>query len=33
MNRLADIDWKQWRAKDPATLVFVFRGDEVLLIT
>mgnify|MGYP000134410528 CR=1 FL=1 len=32
MNRLTDIDWKRWQAKDPATLVFVFRGDEVLLI-
>jgi len=32
MNRLSDIDWTQWEAKDPATLVFVFRGDEILLI-
>ena len=32
MNSLADIDWENWRAKDPATLVFVFRGDEILLI-
>ena len=32
MNRLVDIDWENWRAKDPATLVFVFRDDEVLLI-
>ena len=32
MNRLSDIDWSQWQAKDPATLVFVFRDDEVLLI-
>jgi 8-oxo-dGTP diphosphatase len=32
VNRLADIDWSAWRAKDPATLVFVFRGDEILLI-
>lgn len=32
MNSLADIDWDCWQAKDPATLVFVFRGDEVLLI-
>ena len=31
--QLADIDWESWRAKDPATLVFVFRGDEILLIT
>ena len=32
MNQLSDIDWAQWEAKDPATLVFVFRGDEILLI-
>lgn len=32
MYALGDIDWKDWQAKDPATLVFVFRGDEILLI-
>ena len=32
MRRLADIDWTNWQAKDPATLVFVFRDNEVLLI-
>ena len=32
MRRLADIDWANWQAEDPATLVFVFRDDEVLLI-
>jgi 8-oxo-dGTP diphosphatase len=32
VNRLCDIDWSQWQAKDPATLVFVFRDDEILLI-
>ena len=32
MRRLADIDWTKWQAQDPATLVFVFRDDEVLLI-
>jgi 8-oxo-dGTP diphosphatase len=32
VKRLSDIDWSSWEAKDPATLVFVFRGDEVLLI-
>lgn len=32
MKRLADIDWEKWQAKDPATLVFVFRDDEILLI-
>lgn len=29
---LAGIDWERWEACDPATLVFVFRGDELLLI-
>jgi 8-oxo-dGTP diphosphatase len=32
VNSLSEIDWTAWRAKDPATLVFVFRGDELLLI-
>lgn len=32
MKKLSDIDWSQWKAKDPATLVFVFEGDEILLI-
>lgn len=32
MNKLADLDWQSWQAKDPATLVFVMRGDEILLI-
>lgn len=32
MNRLADLDWANWKATDPATLVFVMRGDEILLI-
>lgn len=32
MKQLSDIDWVSWQAKDPATLVFVFRDDEVLLI-
>lgn len=32
MNKLADLDWDHWRAKDPATLVFVMRDDEILLI-
>ena len=30
--KVADIDWSAWQAKDTATLMFVFRGDEVLLI-
>jgi 8-oxo-dGTP diphosphatase len=32
MNSLAELDWTTWTAKDPATLVFVMRGDEILLI-
>jgi 8-oxo-dGTP diphosphatase len=32
MQRLSDIDWSRWQAEDPATLVFVFRGREILLI-
>jgi 8-oxo-dGTP diphosphatase len=32
MNQLSDLDWSTWQAKDPATLVFVMRGDEILLI-
>ena len=31
-RELSDIDWERWQARDPATLVFVFRGDEMLLI-
>jgi 8-oxo-dGTP diphosphatase len=29
---LADIDWDSWRAKVPATLVFVIRDGKILLI-
>ena len=32
MNQLSDLDWDTWSAKDPATLVFVVRGAEILLI-
>ncbi|MDH3940622.1 MAG: 8-oxo-dGTP diphosphatase [Xanthomonadales bacterium] len=32
MNSLSEIDWSGWKAQDPATLVFVFRDDEILLI-
>jgi 8-oxo-dGTP diphosphatase len=32
LKNLADLDWSNWKAKDPATLVFVMRGDEILLI-
>lgn len=31
-RRVADIDWNRWQAVDVATLVFVLRGDEILLI-
>ena len=30
--KVSQIDWEQWEPKDVATLVFVFRGSEVLLI-
>ena len=32
MNQLADIDWGNWQAKDPATLVFVIQDGKILLI-
>jgi 8-oxo-dGTP diphosphatase len=32
MNQLADIDWNSWVARDLATLVFVVRDGEILLI-
>lgn len=32
MNTLQDVDWDCWRAKDPATLMFVIDGREILLI-
>ena len=32
MRSLRDIDWETWRAKDPATLVFVVKDEEILLI-
>lgn len=31
-TKLSDIDWDNWQAKDPATLVFVLKDDKVLLI-
>jgi len=31
-RRVADIDWEAWQAVDRATLVFVLRGEEILLI-
>lgn len=32
MRRLEDIDWASWKAVDEATLLFVIRDEEVLLI-
>jgi len=32
LNQLADINWDNWQAKDPATLVFVIRDGKILLI-
>ncbi len=32
IRSLDEIDWERWQACDPATLVFVFRGAELLLI-
>ena len=32
MKRLADVDWHDWQARDPATLVFVIRDEKILLI-
>ncbi len=32
MNQLSDINWDNWQAKDPATLVFVIRDGKILLI-
>jgi len=32
LKRLADVDWHDWQARDPATLVFVIRDEKILLI-
>ncbi|WP_281646588.1 8-oxo-dGTP diphosphatase [Parendozoicomonas sp. Alg238-R29] len=32
INSLEDIDWDNWQAKDPATLVFVVKDGQILLI-
>ena len=32
MKQITDIDWDNWQAKDPATLVFVIRDGKILLI-
>lgn len=31
-RRISDVDWRTWEARDPATLVFVVRNGQVLLI-
>ncbi|WP_062270561.1 8-oxo-dGTP diphosphatase [Endozoicomonas arenosclerae] len=31
-KKLSDIDWENWKAKDPATLTFVVKDDHILLI-
>ena len=32
MKRISDVDWRTWKAVDPATLVFVVRDGRILLI-
>ena len=32
VKQLGDLDWDAWKGKDPATLVFVIREGEILLI-
>ena len=32
MNKVSEIDWDTWKAEVPATLVFVIRDGEILLI-
>jgi 8-oxo-dGTP diphosphatase len=32
VNSLSEVDWADWRATDPATLVFVIRDGKILLI-
>ncbi|MYG52823.1 MAG: 8-oxo-dGTP diphosphatase, partial [Rhodospirillaceae bacterium] len=31
-TRIADIDWSTWSAVDPATLIFIIRDGQILLI-
>lgn len=31
-TQISQIDWTTWQATDPATLVFVIQGDQILLI-
>ncbi len=30
--KLSDLDWESWKAKDPATLVYIVKDESVLLI-
>ncbi len=32
MQSLRDIDWNSWQGKDPATLTFIIKGGQILLI-
>jgi len=32
LARLTDIDWERWEPRERATLLFVIRGGEILLI-
>ena len=32
VKQLGNFDWNAWKGKDPATLVFVIRDGEILLI-
>ena len=32
VKQLSDLDWDHWKARDPATLVFVIRDEKILLI-
>ena len=32
VKKLSDVDWSNWQAKDPATLVFVIQDGKILLI-
>ena len=32
MQTLQDIDWQNWQAKDPATLTFIIKNNQILLI-
>jgi 8-oxo-dGTP diphosphatase len=32
LTAISDIDWQSWKAKDPATLIFVIKDGSILLI-